>query len=54
MKEYSEQEIYDIDSQFKARIKEQQAEAKRFFLKLLLIALAILAAGFFIGIAVAK
>lgn len=52
MKEYSEQEIFDIDSQFKNKIKEQQAEAKRFFLKLLLAVLTLLAIGFIIGLCV--
>lgn len=48
-KEFSEEEIYDIDKRFRDRIKEQEQEAKRVFYKALLIVLALMLVSGIIG-----
>ncbi len=46
MKEYKDEEIYNVDALFKARLKKEAADQKRAFYIMLLIALGLLATGF--------
>lgn len=46
MKEYTEEEIYNVDALFKARLRKQAADQKRAFYIMLMVALALLGVGF--------
>lgn len=53
-KEFTEEEIYSIDQQFRDRIKEQEAESRRKFFLLLIITLGLLMTGAVIGLILSK
>ena len=49
MKEFSEQDIYDTNKLFQARLKKEADDQKRVFYKMLLITLGIFLAGAIVG-----
>lgn len=54
MKEYTEEEIYNVDALFKARIRKQAIDQRRTFYLLLVLVLGFFALGFILCLVFVK